>query len=191
MQRDLPSYEELIRIISNEKLKPLKIITIALCMGVIFFFMVTMIVYSSSYGSDSENGDVKVLEILLPVMAMISISMYTVVIFLGDKILAGIMKTNKLTSTEISNPDSKALITTITSFTIVRLAMFEGPAFFGIVILLMSSLWGVLNSNPVLWVGVVPMLIMLFYAAKIFPTNENVALLVQEKIYPLLKDRER
>ncbi len=188
MRRDLPSYEELLKIFSAEKLKPLRIITIALCLGIVFFFIVVMVLYSIKNENRSPELEPEMLNILLIILFITSFTVYSIVFLLGDKILSGIIKNAKISFAEIVKPDSRSLLGIITSFTIVRLAMFEGSALFGLVILLLSVINNHLDSNPVYWLGSIPGLLMLFYAAIIFPTGERVAQLVQDKIYPLIEE---
>lgn len=187
MSNDKPSYEELIKILTDEKLRPLKIITIALCAGVILFFFVTFFFYYNSSVEDVQQSDVNILDILFPVMIIITITMYTVVTLFGNQILKIILRNSNLSARDLVNSEYSSLLSVITSYTIVRLAMMESAAFFGLIVLMMSILSGVLAYYPVYWAGVIPMIIMLIYAARIFPSRENAALLVEEKIYPLIK----
>lgn len=188
MRRDLPTFEELLKIFSAEKLQPIRTIALAICLGMLFFFVVIMILYSTQYGSGNDNSNPELLDLLLPIVIVITISVSSMMFLAGDRILAGMVKTRKFTANDISNPESRTIISLITTFTIIRLALFEGVSFFGLIILLLSVLSGALNSNPVYWLSILPMLLMFFYAAIIFPTSERVAQLVQDKIYPLIEE---
>ncbi|QQS36711.1 MAG: hypothetical protein IPM56_01770 [Ignavibacteriales bacterium] len=188
MHRDLPTYEELLKIFSSEKLKPLRIITLALCLGVLAFFVVIMILYYTQYGSGADNSSTEMLEILLMVVMVATVTLLAILFLAGDRIFAGMVKVRKFTAADISNPESRSILSLITTFTIIRLAMFEGVSFFGLITLLLSVLGGVLDTKPVFWLSILPILFMFFYAFIIFPTSERVAQLVQDKIYPLIEE---
>lgn len=58
--------------------------------------------------------------------------------------------------------------------TLVRLALLEGPALFGLVICLLAALGGTLRETPVYWLNAASALAFLAFAALSFPTRERV-----------------
>ena len=62
---------------------------------------------------------------------------------------------------------------------IYRLALFEGVAYFGLVILLISTFDGVLTLFPQYWINILSTLILLVFVPATFPTRERLLSLIQ------------
>ncbi|MFI5202372.1 MAG: hypothetical protein ACHQNE_08290 [Candidatus Kapaibacterium sp.] len=63
--------------------------------------------------------------------------------------------------------------------TIVKLALFEGSALFGIVIILTASIGGFLQSDPTLYLHLIPVLMLLGAAQGSYPSDQKIATLAQ------------
>ena len=64
---------------------------------------------------------------------------------------------------------------------IIRLAMMEAPALFGIVICLLAVFGEGLDDQPVYWLNLASVVLFLFYLAASFPTRERVLELLRRK----------
>ena len=65
---------------------------------------------------------------------------------------------------------------------IIRMAMFEGPALFGLVIVFLSHNGGVLSEHPELWLNALSGLAMLAATAAAFPTERGIQRVLREAV---------
>ena len=102
-------------------------------LGIALFAIVCFILYSGSSIRSEEAG---LLDILLGVLFLLSISVYGLASFLPNKIL------NK----NIKRPDVD-LLGAVSTYQIIKLALYEVPALFGLVIIVLGITSGAIFSN--------------------------------------------
>ena len=81
----------------------------------------------------------------------------------------------KIISKPIDLPSTpQKLFARLRTALIVRIAIFEGTAFLGLIALMLSGIYGVLSSHPVYWLTSVPFFILLFLIALTFPNKTRL-----------------
>lgn len=64
---------------------------------------------------------------------------------------------------------------------ITRLAIFEAPALFGLVICLLATFRGVLHDAPVYWINAASAMALLLFIGRTFPSRPSIEHLFQER----------
>ncbi len=80
-----------------------------------------------------------------------------------------------------ASPAEKAVSLIRTSM-FIRTALFEGAAFFGLAILMISAQQGALNTVPWIWLNVLPLLVLLIWVLITFPTANRLVSIFEVKI---------
>jgi RsiW-degrading membrane proteinase PrsW (M82 family) len=154
---------------TNEKLRPLKLIVIALNIGVLLFFMVAMILYFRNMkGASSSNLNTDFYNAMLLVLAVITFST---------------LYASKIVPDKLFGRGSTNLITAVNSYYIIKLAFIEGAVFLGLVIFLTGVLNSDVSANQAIWLTLIPMILFFFISYTNFPTRENVITMVKEKYH--------
>ena len=74
---------------------------------------------------------------------------------------------------EIKKPISKLMVV-FRSVMIIRLALLDGVALFGLVLLLLSASNGSLHERSIIWLALTPVVILLGFVFLTFPTKEKI-----------------
>lgn len=77
---------------------------------------------------------------------------------------------------------SEKIILHIRNAMIIRTALFESAAFFGLVIILLAAQQGVLYTLEFVWMAVIPYVLLIGLTAMTFPTKERLMQIFREKI---------
>jgi len=80
-----------------------------------------------------------------------------------------------------ATPAEKAIAFIRTSM-LIRTAMFEGPAFFGLAVLMIAAQNGVLVSGSWLWINALPLAVLIALIVITFPTREKVITIFENNI---------
>lgn len=102
--------------------------------------------------------------------------------FIRKKAAAGLEAIDSDTPPEEVEQCMKTCLAMIRQAVIIRLALFEGPAFFGIVVFLLGGIEGIAMDAPLLWLNLVTPLIMLVLVAATFPSRQRLEDLFRYKI---------
>jgi hypothetical protein len=165
--------------LSNEQVRVSQIIHIALAFGVLSLFAVTMILYSM--GSPQPETDNELIQNLLMVLLFFACAGYGGAYFLYQKMTAGISLSQPVGGQDgsVSASVGDRFVVKLRVAQIVRLALFEGVAFFGLIICLLAVLNGVIYSHTEYWIAALPALILLLLVATTFPTKERIVALFE------------
>ena len=155
------------RSISAKDLLPAKVIAIGLLAGATLFFAVVLLLMQIKGAQKDSAIDSEI----LPLLTVISLSMCLVLNCISPIIQKLLVKSAIARSGENSNP-----IAAYQTGMIVRYAMAEGPAFFGLVSLLMGVADG--NFPSYLWLNTLPLGVLYLVVFLTFPTKNYV----EEKI---------
>jgi hypothetical protein len=151
--------------LTDEKLKPLRTIVIGLNTGVILFFFVTLILYFKNMpGLIPEKQPAEIYNILLILLAV----MTSVILYASKKIPPIIFK------------KSTNIISAITSYYIIKLALLESVVFFGLVIFLFAIQNSVIYANNIIWLSIIPLFLFLFISLLNFPGTQNIIVTIKE-----------
>ena len=157
--------------ITAENLRQIKIITIAMNLGIALFAIVCLVLYSTNNVMSDETG---LLDILLGILFLLSSSLYGLASFLPNKILRENLK----------KQDAK-LLGAFTTYQIIKLVLYEAPALFGLVIIVLGITNGAIYSNSHIFAAIVPAIAMFAFSIFTFPTEYSVKLLLKSALEEL------
>ncbi len=187
---DLTNVNDIASKISDSSLRLYRIIFIALGTGVILFAVVCLVLYninSSKPHLNNTNGDSFI--ILLYIMIGICAIQYSLIFLYPQLLYKKLFEQNKILLTDKDKKlDIERAIGLIRSFKIVIIALLEGCAFFGLVVVLLAVMGFNIYSQPLYWIGYLPAIILVLYIIKNLPTKESLAEEIYEKIVLKLKD---
>jgi hypothetical protein len=146
--------------ITTEKLKLIKIITLALNLGILIFAIVCLVLYLTT---EIRSDDTAFLDILLGILFLFSSLAYGLASFIPNKVL----KQNL-------NNENASLLSAFTTYQIIKLALYEAPAFFGLVIIVLGITNGAIYSNSYFFSAIAPMIAMFAVSIVTFPTEYSV-----------------
>lgn len=157
--------------VTAENLKQIKIITLAMNLGIALFAIVCFILYSGSSIRSEESG---FLDILLGFLFLLSASVYSLASFLPNKIL----------NQNLKRPDVD-LLGAVTTYQIIKLALYEAPALFGLVIIVLGITSGAIFSNSYIFIALAPAIVMFAVSIFTFPTEYSVKSLLKSTLEEL------
>jgi hypothetical protein len=174
--------QKLHEVITNVDLRNLKIITSALNIGVLLFFAVCLFLYFSNDNIiDTDNLDTSFNDkMLLGVLGITAL-----MIVMSRIIPNNVFKKDSEAMTSFFNERAspvKEAIQVVTTYYIIKFALLEGAALFGLVSLMLSILNDAIDYNDIYWLSIIPMLVMNFIFILTFPTKERVIQLINDKI---------
>ncbi len=82
----------------------------------------------------------------------------------------------------VSRPD-RCLILIRNAF-ILRFAMLEGAALFGVAVCLIAATTGTSDTVPEYWLNAFPLLMLILYSAVTFPTEDRILVVFEQYILP-------
>lgn len=88
----------------------------------------------------------------------------------------------KSSADSVIQSSSERLIIHIRNAMIVRAALFEAAAFFGLVIILLAAQQGVLYTLEFIWLATIPYVMLVVLVAMTFPTKDRMMQIFREKV---------
>lgn len=152
--------------IKSENLNAVKIITVVLNIGVGLFALICFVLYLSGEGNSEET---ELLDILLGVLFLVASTTYAIASFLPKKLLINNFKQK-----------DQSLISSITTYQIIKLAMYEAPALFGLVIIILGITNKAIYSNDYLFIATIPMIVFFTHSIITFPNEFRVKSFLKE-----------
>jgi hypothetical protein len=113
-------------------------------------------------GKTPEPGQVQLVTILSAVHAFMCLSCWTLGVLLFQRTLTSDV------------PLRGGIMTRVRAATILRLALFEGPALLGAVTCFLALQFGAARELPLVWLNAISTFVLLFMAVVTFPTRERV-----------------
>jgi hypothetical protein len=142
----------------SDALRGLKIICIALPAGVILFSVIAI-----SLGSDGPGTlDASTLIILRVAHLIVTAIAMFIQKFLSERILSGKLSIRY-------GPQS--LVARYRAATIVKLALIEGSALFGLVLIVIASTGGFLKTDITMYLHLIPVLLLIGAAQSSYPSE--------------------
>lgn len=154
----------------------LQILHFAFAMGpVLFLGVVAGLHFSGSLGANAAGGGADILPILALALAAVCLGCYAVAAIataasFSDQRLAVEPREGE----DIQARAAGECVSRIRGALLLRAALVEGPALFGIVIILLASIFGELERQPLYWLAALPAAILLLYIAANFPTADRL-----------------
>lgn len=166
--------------VRDDNIRISQIIHLAMALGVLFFLVVTVVVANSAI--PMEEPDDSLIELMCIVLALFAIGAYTAGIFLYNRGFAklDLEKSAIAPNGEVFESVPDIFVERLRTIQIIRLATFEGVAFFGIVVCLLAALSGVIHTQPIYWLAALPALVVVVLVIATFPTKEKLVTLFEE-----------
>ncbi len=160
---------------TQNELKPLKIIIIALSVGITILSILAIVFANGGTSMLDSNGVIadpdrgpNVASIMRIIHIVITLSLLAIAKFVGDGILSGKIKTRTLIVGEVPT-----LFMRYRMSVIVRLALIEAAAMFGAIVFNLSV--SATGPNPIYYLHFIPLVIFLLMAKSLYPTDFKMA----------------
>ena len=166
------SHGEIASALTPSYLRPLAIIHVAISAAPVFFAFAIVFVMLNAPPVTAGPSDILLLNILSVLNLVFLASAWYVGSFIFQKMVAGSI------SARISESDQKmkaeVILAALRSGLIVRLAMLEGAAVFGLTACLLGVMRGVLPGESVYWFNLVPIAVLFAYSFVNFPSKTKI-----------------
>jgi len=177
MRREgVATLQDLYRAMTPAIVKSYQVFYFANALGVLIFFFVVLFLFLQSFSNpatlvdpESENYVMMLTMLHLVVLAIA----YLAATFVYRKMLA------RAFSEEQRSVSAEAVLATMRLAGIVRLAVMEWAAFFGLVVLVVATQQWVLQLTPEYWVNLISTFIMFGFVILTFPTRSRLEELSQ------------
>ena len=157
-----PSLADFQRALTPEYLRIQQVLYFALAMGVATFAGVVAFLYFSQSG-EATDPDTSGLYFITLFHLFLALGLYVAIPFVYRTVLQ-----------QASKADVEAILTRIRTAEIVRLAMFEGAALFGLVACVIGTTSGAMAAQPIYWGNLFSTFVMLGFVALAFPTQDRL-----------------
>jgi len=167
--------EEFNRQLTPEALRPIKIIFLALNIGAILIHLIGIIMYYNGMGSYDSGINSDYAKFFLLVETVFVCGVYMTAKIIPDRMM----------QREGEGASDKALtaeniIGYYQTYMIIKLALLEGASLFGFVVFFASITNNVIYGNPIYWLSIAPVMVLLVYSALNFPNAERVILFYEK-----------
>lgn len=180
--------------LDGENLRVNRIISLAIMSGAILFLCVIIFLYLKSDPKQINNPQTDLTETLTMVLAFIALSIYSGFFllpkfFLNKKNIERQIKTMQLTNGHNSTNDPVQMLINIDrTLMIIRLALLEAVALFGLVILMLSILNGSIHENGIYWYLTAPLFLLIILVLTNFIPKEKMIMRIEgEILFKLIK----
>ena len=175
------SAEAFIESLTPGKMLTFRVIAAVLMMGtLLFFFLILMMRYQySPVKLSSASKNISILQILSMVHAVMAVGIVMASLIIYPLIVSKKNLSN-LNLACTAAPDEQPLTpearcgSLIFTGYIIRAAMFEGIAIFGMIICVIGTLNGLLRQYPVYWLNLLSLVIFQLYMILTFPTRRRL-----------------
>lgn len=177
--------------LTPQNIRVFQIIHGAIALGVIMFMGIVFFLYSSQ-SAPSGPRELKdaydLIKVLTLAHIMLAAGVYTVarVVFnllLGPSALqGGLIKEIKDAQGRIITNNGEKILAMIRSALIVRLAMIEAPALFGLVICMIGITNGTIYETPSIWLNGITACILIGFVILTFPNKERLEEIFNSRI---------
>jgi hypothetical protein len=170
--------EDLERHLDPARVRTLQILQIALTVGPLLFAGVIALVYFTQPvppEAKPPGGDESITNILLAGLGALVLAVLSMAAMLGRLWVKPARLARLLEQAAGPQQVTAALLQDQFQFTLLRLALSEGLAVFGLVIVLVAVIHHSLASEPQAWLGAVPLVIHLFVSVVTFFDRASLA----------------
>ena len=156
-----------------EQLRVTQILQLVIMAGPLLFALVVFAMSLQRQGMEEPGGDTG----FLWVLTLLHLA-YTVAVFLaGHFVMQRLVSPGRL-SGDTSRDDARTLALKCLALhrtaTIIRLALLESAAFFGLTICLLAVFNGVLPAESKYWINLVSTVVLVLFALFTLPTKERI-----------------
>jgi hypothetical protein len=172
------------------ELRIFQIIQGALGAGIAVFLGVTIILYV--LGSDALAGEATQGIQLVRMLSLVHLAM-AVVLFVAAKVVYDLLfRSERLAAAsspelrnahgEVTHDPAQHCVALLRTSTIIRLALYEAIALFGLIVCLLAVVDGVVQAYPVYWLNALSSVAFSGYVVLTFPTAERLKALFLSRI---------
>ncbi len=172
------SRSEFERSLPDHRVRTLQIVYGALVSGVLLFSIAIAFVLTETHQEPSEGTGILLL--LSGVHGIMAMTIYTVAPLIFRKQLTLQNERDNLSSEDLASVITGRIITA----QIIRMAMYEGTAIYGLVICLLSIVWGHAPTHPEFLLNGVTAALFAAIAATSFPTRQRLVDLFAHHFLP-------
>jgi len=166
------------------------IVQLALVMGVLFFLFAVIVINQNTGGDKPVDGEV--IQILMTTHALL----FVAAIYVGHWLFNRRFTAENLEKaysrnymdkrgTPLASTPPEKLVLLIRTAYVIRAALLEGAAFFGLMTLVVCAQSGLLNTQPLLWLNAGSSLYEMGFILLNLPTAEKQQALFEERIQSL------
>ena len=154
------------------EIRILQLICAALALSTVMMLFVFIIVIQVNEGPDPVAADLSFIQIMTLVALLLTVSLLPLSGVVANRILRG------------GGPPATAheAVGRIRTALILRAALLEGAALFGLVVFLLAGLRGVLQQEPIYWANLFPWILFVGFVALTFPTRDRLETLFRTRI---------
>lgn len=162
--------------VTSEIIKPLQIIVLALTTGVLIFLGITLFLYSLQVPPERVHPhNIESFYQFLLIFGIGVFGLYLAFFFVSKNLNTKSKLESLLNSPNINYENTtQSLFGVFTMITIIKMAILEGAALFGLVILFSNINNDVVFATNDVWIGLVPTVVLVVMAIYFFPTKEKV-----------------
>jgi hypothetical protein len=168
------SLDDFRRVATPEAVRVLQLIHLAFLGTVsMLTFGVVLVHYMYAPEAAADAEAVGLIRMLSLGVLMMATAIYGTVMHLYPRILLRARPADAAPATPASDPATWFLVR-IRTAEILRLALLEAPALFGLVVCVLAAFNGVLHAHPVYWLNALPAVVLIAYATLNFPTLDRL-----------------
>lgn len=160
-------------------LRALQVLHFAFAAGVVLFAAVVVGFFFMGDAPQQGQEDGMPLDMLSLVHAALAFGVWTIgPLLFNNRLLRGKLPTGETTypvmqGQNLDDPAVRCLLV-IYGASILRIAMFEAPALFGLVICLLGVMSGTIHGQPLYWLNAISAAVLIVFVAVTFPTREQM-----------------
>jgi len=160
-------------------LRTLAILQTALIAGPLIYLVPMLLVVQNTSGIAPAGPDFTVLNML----SVINVAVLFAFLFLGNVLFERMFSPARLQGLEESEPERLALVMVghLRSAVILRLSLLEGAAFVGIAVCIVGLTRGVMDVEPLYYLNLGSLVVLLLYGVMTFPTKERILSWFEER----------
>jgi len=174
-------FSEFSQHLTPENLRSIKIIQLTMGLGLVFSGALVLLLYYKI--PDSAKHDTSDMLFLIRILTYTHVGLAIVMYSVSKIVFKKMVRWDRLSNLSYDgvsgtgNPEmtsSEKFLLMIRSAIIVRLAMYEGVAFFGLIICLLGTANGILQVNPGYWVNSFSTIATLWLIFKTYPSRDVI-----------------
>lgn len=168
------SLDDFRRVATPGAVRVLQLIHLALLGTVsMFTFGVVLVHYMYAPAAAADAEEVALIRVLSLGVLMMATAVYGTVMHLYPRVLLRARPPDAGPDTPASDPAAWSLAR-IRTAEILRLALLEAPALFGLAVCILAGFNGVLQAHPVYWLNALPAVVLIAYATLNFPSLDRL-----------------
>ena len=157
--------------------RSLRIIQGAIGAGVLVFALVVLGMHARV--SSDVPPPPQVVVFLVQILTVVHFVMAAAIYPLGHLVFTRMVSRERIAKSGATDPAK--VLSLMRAGIIMRLAMYEGVAFVGLVVCMVGVLEGVLRAHPVYWVNAFSTVVLLLFVMRTFPSEERLLTIFEER----------